>query len=78
MKKELSPQVILGAIVGIVVVVGLAIFMVVRGDPAMQGPNPPPRFDPAAKEAESHSGPSGTRPERGPGDAPPGKAPGSP
>jgi hypothetical protein len=67
MKKELSPGVIIAAIVGLVAVVAVVVFLAVKSDPAMQAPNAPPRFDPGAKAAESHSAPTG----RGPGVAPP-------
>lgn len=57
MKKEISPAVIVGAIVGVVAVVVLVIFFVVKTDPASQAPNAPPRFDSDAKAAESHTNP---------------------
>jgi hypothetical protein len=61
MKKELSPGVLIGAIVGLLAVVGVVAFLLlVKGDPASQAPNAPPTFNAsaaAAKEAASHSNP---------------------
>jgi hypothetical protein len=74
MKKEISPGIIIAAIVGLVAVIGVIIFMAVKSDPAMQAPHEAPRFDPGAKNAESHSGPGGQGPSRGPMDPPPGAA----
>lgn len=57
MKKEISPAAIIGAIVGLAVVIALAIFFTVKSDPASQAPHDPPRFDAGAKAAESRSDP---------------------
>jgi hypothetical protein len=57
MKKEVSPGIIIGAAVGLVAIIVLAIFFSVKNDPASQAPHPPPRFDPAAKAAESRMDP---------------------
>ena len=54
MKKEIPAGVIGAAIVGLLAVVGFALyFLMVKSDPAAQAPNPPPRFDAAQKAAES-------------------------
>lgn len=77
MKKEISPGIIVAAIVGLLAVIGALIFFAVKSDPAMQGTNPPPRFDPAAMAADRGTNPpdrnpnmAGRRPAPPPGPAP--------
>lgn len=57
MKKEISPAVILGAIIGLVVVIGAAAFFFVKSDPASQPPHEAPTFNAAAKAEESSRSP---------------------
>jgi len=52
MKKEISPVAIICIVVGVAAAVVVGVFFMIRSDPVAQGPHPPPRFDPAAREAE--------------------------
>ena len=60
-KKELSPGVIIGAIVGLLAIVVFAIFFAVKSDPASQPPHDLPRYDPSAKAAEHQGGTGSAR-----------------
>ena len=66
-KKDLSPSAVIGAIVGLVVVLAAVAFFLYKSDPAAQAPNPPPRFNPADKAKEYNSSPL----NRGPNDPKP-------
>ena len=70
MKKELSPGVILGAIIGFVVALVVGAFILIKSDPASQPPHESPRFDAGAKAEESGRSPYANRPNEGPNPAP--------
>jgi len=52
MKKEISPAVILGVVVGLVAVISVVVFLLFKSDPATHGPYPAPRIDAQAMERE--------------------------
>lgn len=70
-KKDL-PMGVIAAAIGLLAVLGIAIFFaLMKSDPAAQAPNPPPRFDAASKEAETSRGNPMQDLERGPPGSPP-------
>lgn len=57
MKKQISPAVIIGAVIGLFALIALAVFFAVKSDPASQGPHDAPHFDAGAKAEEARSDP---------------------